>query len=192
MEVDRVLVLMICASTFVHGYRRGVVNTVFFLGAGVSLIMVYELWRRSRANVRTVRRDQTIRDRLIRHVGELHYVIRNHRLTNALSEIRFVRRFSKTAYRHYAHAIEECLRLYRDAIRGHGVDFALVKGAYEDTHEIAEEILMQVPEYSRRLYRFGDRSLHDVLRVECGVIETILRGLVKRIAVMTEKKTSAL
>ena len=64
----------------------------------------------------------------------------------------------------------------------------LMEGLYEEVQEIFEHFLISTPRYSNKIFRYGTRSLHDVMRAHHEELMRIMRAKLKRVVNQTKKR----
>jgi hypothetical protein len=186
------VVLIVCTlAVMFHLGRFGSTN-VSTIAIGLLFLASYELYRQN--NNRSLKQaTQAINlQKLHADLGEsadLKYLNIDKRILPHLTAIRFIRRFNRSLYTQYVHTVQACLKKYYKILAGNhhmltGLD--LLYDLHLEYERIHNEVFLSIPRYSSRLYRYGNRSLHDVFREHSEEIGRLLRSKIKRIVNKTK------
>lgn len=186
---------LVAAALMVHLVRFGF-TTVFFVITVAFGVLLYETNRRlvSRKSVAETFRDAKAELRkLVRAETRLKYIFVDERLPKELIGMRHVRRFVKSSFDRYAELLEKFAKVYYNVLAGRfdpHTNLGILEDLLEDTEEVFDHLLLSTPRYSSKIYRYGSRSLHDVLRAHHGEISRILQAKMKRVVNQTKKRAS--
>lgn len=121
----------------------------------------------------------------------LRYIFVDERVPVQMVGMRHTRRFVKSEFDRYADRVEKFMKLNYNVLAGRfdpSSNIDLMQGLYEEIDEIFEYFLISTPRYSNKIFRYGTRSLHDVIRTHHEELMRIMRSKIKR--VVNEPKKS--
>jgi len=186
---------LVAAALMVHLVRFGF-TTVFFVITVAFGVLLYETNRRyvsRKSTVETFRDAKTELRRLVRADTRLKYIFVDERLPKELVGMRHVRRFVKSSFDRYAELLERFTKIYYNVLAGRfdpRTNLGILEDLYEEMEEVFEHLLLSTPRYSSKIYRYGSRSLHDVLRAHHLEISLIVQAKIKRVVNQTKKRAS--
>lgn len=186
---------IVALALMVHLVRFGV-TAVFLMVTGVFCVLLYESNRArvsERGSARAVARAKELLPRLVREDLRLRYVFVDERVPQELTGMRHVRRFVKSSFDDYVRIVERFMKLYYNVLVGrfHAPSHLdIMKDLHLELEELFEHLLMSTPRYSSRIFRYGSRSLHDLLREHHGRLVRLMHSKIRRVANQTKKSVA--
>lgn len=184
---------VILIAMMVHLVRFGF--TSVFLGTLLTtVLLLYEANIRGLAEGegrRSMEDAKAVLRKLVDSKVRLRYIFVDERVPIELVGMRHVRRFAKSVFNRYADLLEKFMKINYNVLAGRfdpSSNLSLMQGLYEDFEEVFEEFLVSTPRYSNKIFRYGARSLHDVLRAHHEALAQMMRAKIKRVVNEAKKR----
>ena len=184
---------LVLVAMVVHLVRFG--STSVFVGTTcIACLLLYEAHqqRATKGNgERSLRDAKTALRDIVDSKVRLRYLFVDERVPIQIVGMRHVRRFAKAGFDRYADRVEKFMKINYNVLAGrfdHSSNLDLMQGLYEEIEEIFEHFLISTPRYSNKIFRYGTRSLHDVMRRHHEELMRIMRSKIKRVVNEPKKR----
>lgn len=193
MDGEFILSGLLLLAMLVHLVRFGFTSVLLGTGCVVCLL-IYEANRQRATKWKGVQAlsdaKAGLRD-LVDSQVRLRYLFVDERVPVEMMGMRHVRRFAKSEFDRYADRMEKFMKINYNVLAGRfdlSSNMGLMEGLYEEVQEIFEHFLISTPRYSNKIFRYGTRSLHDVMRAHHEELARIMRAKLKRVVNQTKKR----